>query len=158
MVYNAIQYGKWDRVFEENNNRPIGFDFKGSPFGKDVFDYFPYSYYFPYVTNLKYEDIFTGFIFNKPIHEWKIDNYYPFREYGAEKEYIEKHSGTIINKSELQNAIAVYRPNKMEDENKMRIFTSLYNFIPYFFYFLVVSLGIIVSIFHFFRLVLKHKS
>jgi hypothetical protein len=158
MVYNAIQYGKWDRVFEENNNRPIGFDFKGSPFGKDVFDYFPYSYYFPYVTNLKYEDIFTGFIFNKPIHEWKIDNYYPFREYGAEKEYIEKHSGTKINKSELQNAIAVYRPNKMEDENKMRIFTSLYNFIPYFFYFLVVSLGIIVSIFHFFRLVLKHKS
>jgi hypothetical protein len=110
------------------------------------------------VTNLKYEDIFTGFIFNKPIHEWKIDNYYPFREYGAEKEYIEKHSGTKINKSELQNAIAVYRPNKMEDENKMRIFTSLYNFIPYFFYFLVVSLGIIVSIFHFFRLVLKHKS
>jgi len=158
MVYNAIQYGKWDRVFEENNNRPIGFDFKGSPFGKDVFDYFPYSYYFPYVTNLKYEDIFTGFIFNKPIHEWKIDNYYPFREYGAEKEYIEKHSGTIINKSELQNAIEVYKPNKMEDENKMRIFTSLYNFIPYFFYFLVVSLGIIVSIFHFFRLVLKHKS
>ena len=158
MVYNAIQYGKWDRVFEENNNRPIGFDFKGSPFGKDVFDYFPYSYYFPYVTNLKYEDIFTGFIFNKPIHEWKFDNYYPFREYGAEKEYIEKHSGTKINKSELQNAIAVYRPNKMEDENKMRIFTSLYNFIPYFFYFLVVSLGIIVSIFHFFRLVLKHKS
>jgi hypothetical protein len=158
MVYNAIQYGKWDRVFEENKNRPIGFDFKGSPFGKDVFDYLPYSYYFPYVTNLKYEDVFTGFIFNKPIHEWKIDNYYPFREYGAEKEYLEKHSGTIINKSELQNAIADYKPNKMNDENKMRIFTSLYNFIPYFIYFLVLSLGIIVSIFHFFRLILKHES
>jgi hypothetical protein len=155
MVYNAIQYGKWDRVFEENNNRPIGFDFKGSPFGKDVFDYFPYSYYFPYVTNLKYEDIFTGFIFNKPIHEWKIDNYYPFREYGAEKEYIEKHSGTKINKSELQNAIAVYKPNKMEDENKMRIFMSLYNFIPYFFYFLLLSFCILISTYHFIRLLLK---
>jgi hypothetical protein len=157
MVYNAIQYGKWDRVFEENKNRPVGFDFKGSPFGKDTFDYFPYSYYFPYITNLKYEDVFTGFIFNKPIQDWRIDNYYPFRKYGAEKEYLDKHSGTIINKSELQSAIADYKPNKMNDENKMRIFTSLYNFIPYFIYFLMLSLGIIVSIFHFFRLVLKHK-
>jgi hypothetical protein len=155
MVYNAIQYGKWDRAFEENKNRPIGFDFKGSPFGKDAFDYFPYSYYFPYVTNLKYEDVFTGFIFNKPIFKWKIDNYYPFRKYGAEKEYLEKHSGIIINNSELENATEDYKPNKMNDKNKMRIFISLYNFIPYFIYFLVLSLGIIVSTFHFFRLILK---
>jgi hypothetical protein len=158
MVYNAIQYGKWDRVFEESKNRPIGFDFKGSPFGKDGFDYFPYSYFFPEIKNLKYEDVFTGFIFNKPIQDWKIDNYYPFREYGAEKEYIEKHSGTIINKSELQNAIEVYKPNKMEDENKMRIFISLYNFIPYFCYFLLLSFCTIISIFHFFRIILKKSK
>jgi hypothetical protein len=149
MFINAIQNGKWDRAFEENKNRPVGFDFKGSPFGKDDFDYLPM------VKNLKYEDVFTGFIFNKPIHEWKIDNYYPFREYGAEKEYIVKHSGTIINKSELQNAIAVYKPNKMEDENKMRIFMSLYNFIPYFFYFLLLSFCILISTYHFIRLLLK---
>ena len=155
MVYNAIQYGKWDRAFEENKNRPIGFDFKGSPFGKDTFDYFPYSYYFPNATNLKYEDVFTGFIFNKPIHEWEIDNYYPFREYGAEKEYLVKHSGTLINESEFQNAIAVYKPNKMEDENKMRAFTNLYNFIPYFFYFLSLSFCIIISTYHFIRLIFK---
>lgn len=155
MVYNAIQYGKWDRAFEESKNRPIGFDFKESPFGKDDFDYFPYSYYFPYVTNLKYEDVFTGFIFNRPIHEWKIDNYYPYREYGAKKEYLEKHSGIIINKSEIENAIEVYKPNKMNDENKMRIFISLYNFIPYFFYFLLLSFCIIISMYHFIRLIFK---
>lgn len=155
MVFNAIQYGKWDRAFEESKNSPIGFDFKGSPFGKDGFDYFPYSYYFPYVTNLKYEDVFTGFIFNTPVYEWKIDNYYPFREYGAEKEYLEKHSGIIINKSELENAIEVYKPNRMNDENKMRIFISLFNFIPYFFYFLLLSFCIIISTFHFVRLIFK---
>jgi hypothetical protein len=158
MFLNAIQKGKWDRAFEENKNRPVGFDFKGSPFGKDAFDYFPYSYYFPHVTNLKYEDVFTGFIFNNPISKWKIDTSYPFREYGAEKEYLEKHSGIIINKSELENAIKDYKPNKMSDENKMRIFISLYNFIPYFFYFLLLSFGIVISTYHFIRLILKHES
>jgi hypothetical protein len=151
-LLNAIQNGKWDRAFEENKNRPIGFDFKGSPFGNDDFDYLPM------VTNLKYEDVFTGFIFNKPIFEWKIDNYYPFREYGAEKEYLEKHSGTIINKSELKNATEGFKPDKMQDENKMRIVYGLYNFIPYFIYFLLLNFGIIISTYHFIRLIFKKST
>jgi hypothetical protein len=110
------------------------------------------------VTNLKYEDVFTGFIFNKPIFEWKIDNYYPFREYGAEKEYLEKHSGTIINKSELKNATEGFKPDKMQDENKMRIVYGLYNFIPYFIYFLLLNFGIIISTYHFIRLIFKKST
>lgn len=155
MFLNSIQNGKWDRAFEENKNRPIGFDFKGSPFGKDDFDYFPFFHYFPNVTNLKYEDIFTGFIFNKPLYEWKINNYYPFREDGAEKEYLEKHSGTILTKSELQKVTASFKPNKMEDENKMRIVYGLINFIPYFFYFIFLSFCLIISTYHFIRLIFK---
>jgi hypothetical protein len=33
-----IQYGKWDAAFAAYSNRPTGFDFRHTPFGKDSFD------------------------------------------------------------------------------------------------------------------------
>ena len=39
------------------------FDFKGSPLGSDVFDYFPYKH------DYTYKDIFTGFVFYKPLEK-----------------------------------------------------------------------------------------
>jgi hypothetical protein len=55
-IFTALQDGKWDAAFRVLGEHDRGFDFDGSPFGKDRFDYFP----FPLAES--YEDIFTGFV------------------------------------------------------------------------------------------------
>ena len=64
----AIQNGKWDAAFAVAGNPDCGFDFKGSPFGKDPFDYFP----FPIPVTYTYQDVFTGFVFYKPLNEHRM--------------------------------------------------------------------------------------
>jgi uncharacterized RDD family membrane protein YckC len=56
--------GLWDAAFEETGNRPAGFDFESSPFGEDPFDM---SFFNSRIKrNLKYKDVFTGFVFVNP--------------------------------------------------------------------------------------------
>ncbi|MDR1346737.1 MAG: RDD family protein [Bacteroidales bacterium] len=44
-IYDApIQHGKWDRALQNTGYKPVGFDFKDSPFGNDYFDIYPFSY------------------------------------------------------------------------------------------------------------------
>jgi hypothetical protein len=64
----AIQNGKWDAAFAVAGNPSLGFDFKGSPFGYDAFDYFP----FPIPVSYTYKDVFTGFVFYKPLSEHRM--------------------------------------------------------------------------------------
>jgi len=64
----AIQNGKWDAAFIAAGNPSLGFDFKGSPFGDDPFDYFP----FPILVSYTYQDVFTGCVFYKPLSEHRM--------------------------------------------------------------------------------------
>jgi hypothetical protein len=64
----AIQNGKWDAAFIVAGNPNCGFDFKGSPFGADPFDYFP----FPIPVTYTYQGVFTGFVFYKPLDEHRM--------------------------------------------------------------------------------------
>jgi hypothetical protein len=64
----AIQNGKWDAAFAVAGNPCRGFDFKGSPFGSDSFDYFP----FLGPMNHTYQEVFTGFVFYKPLGEHRM--------------------------------------------------------------------------------------
>lgn len=61
-----IAKGKWDAAFKYDQNRSLGFDLADTPFGEDKFDHYDKSLY-----DTKYKDIYTGFIFYKPIEEWK---------------------------------------------------------------------------------------
>ncbi len=61
-----IQSGKWDAAFAVAGNPNLGFNFKGSLFGRDSFDYFPIP------VNRTYQDIFTGFVFYKPLSEHRM--------------------------------------------------------------------------------------
>jgi uncharacterized RDD family membrane protein YckC len=58
-----MRYGIWDNSFKAIGNISLGFDFKNSPFGKDEFDLF----FIPTGKLLKYQDVFTGYIFYKPL-------------------------------------------------------------------------------------------
>ncbi len=62
-----IQNGKWDAAFEVVGNRGLGFDFAGSPFGNDSFDYIP-----SVARGLTYQDMFTGFVFYRPVEELRL--------------------------------------------------------------------------------------
>ncbi len=61
-VLGALQEGKWDAAFAAVGNPNVGFDFLSSPLGEDAFDYFPFIAH-----QLRYQDIFTGFVFFKPL-------------------------------------------------------------------------------------------
>ena len=68
IAHAAMLDGKWDAAFRALGDPARGFDFRGSPFGDDPFDYFP----FPIPVNFKYRDEFTGFVFYKPLREHKM--------------------------------------------------------------------------------------
>lgn len=70
---SPISDGKWDAAFEVMGNPSVGFDFEESPFGADYFDYFTYQKH-----NMTYQQVFTGFVFYKPLREhqflWGVPN------------------------------------------------------------------------------------
>ncbi|RPJ28562.1 MAG: DUF620 domain-containing protein, partial [Planctomycetaceae bacterium] len=78
-----IQNGLWDAAFWKLGDIPLGFDFKGSPFGRDLFDLHTY---FTLSGNLRYEDVFTGMVFYRPLSQHmvaaSIPGYYdePFKQ------------------------------------------------------------------------------
>ena len=97
-----IAGGLWDVAFEETGNRPAGFDFEGSPFGKDPFDMFPFN---PTIKGkLKYRDVFTGFVYAHPLDDQYLQEGIPGYFEGFEEEVLrrarlvsEDHSRAIEN-------------------------------------------------------------
>jgi len=94
-----IAGGVWDDAFEKSGYRPVGFDFKGSPFGADNFDMYPWdkvmSLFFggrsPSAAGLlRYRDVFTGFVFINPSEEQYWEQSTPGYYDGFEKEYIRR--------------------------------------------------------------------
>jgi len=80
--------GVWDAAFEETGNRPAGFDFKGSPFGEEPFDMFPFR---PKLKGeLRYRDVFTGFVFVNPVNSQFLENGVPGFHKGFEDEALRR--------------------------------------------------------------------
>ena len=68
IAISAIQDGKWDAAFAALGYPALGFDFKDSPFGADEFDYFAV----PFPIGRKYQEIFAGYVFYKPLDEHRM--------------------------------------------------------------------------------------
>jgi hypothetical protein len=86
MSWTALQHGKWDALFALAGNPDLGFDFKGSPFGSDNFDYFPYQ------KDYTYKDIFTGYVFYKPLEKHILQYGIPgIFDDAFKKEFIKRH-------------------------------------------------------------------
>jgi len=78
-----LQDGKWDAAFKVKGNPEIGFNFANTPFGTDAFDFYPYEEH-----GYTYEDIFTGFVFYKPISDFELAIGFPgLLEEGFKEEY-----------------------------------------------------------------------
>lgn len=70
-VLTAFQQGKWDAAFAVLGNPNVGFDFKGSPLGEDAFDFWPF------LNHRRYQDVFTGFVFFKPLAAHRMSSGLP---------------------------------------------------------------------------------
>jgi len=98
IIVVPIAGGLWDMAFEETGNRLAGFDFKGSPFGEDPFDMFPFL---PGVRGkLKYRDVFTGFVYTHPLDEHYLQHGVPGFYDGFEEEILRR--ATLISKDYLR--------------------------------------------------------
>ena len=115
-----IQQGKWDASFKISEKENIGFNFKGSPFGIDSLDIWPWSHQYTY------EDIFTGFVFYMPlgkhIEAFGIDNYVDssfvdelFKRISI---FNDLYGGNRINKVDLMEAFN-YEESKYDDLGKL---------------------------------------
>jgi len=72
-LLSPIQNGKWDKAFEAAGNPDVGFDFAGSPLGNDNFDAG-----FNQPRSINYSDVFTGFIFYKPLENHITKDGFPY--------------------------------------------------------------------------------
>jgi len=66
-IITPVRNGKWDAAFEAVGDPALGFNLRDNVFGLDYFDYFTY-----FKHEFKYQDIFTGYIFYKPLQEHKF--------------------------------------------------------------------------------------
>ena len=71
-VAEPIQGGKWDAAFRVAGIEEAGFDFAGSPFGRDRFDFFPFE-----SSTVRYQDVFEGFVFYRPLSEHRLESGIP---------------------------------------------------------------------------------
>jgi len=94
-----IAGGVWDDAFKRSGNRPVGFSFTSTPFGSDKFDMFPFKEFFTFrpvsivpsvAGTLRYQDVFTGFVFINPSEEQYWEQYTPGYFKGFEQEYIRR--------------------------------------------------------------------
>jgi len=154
MFFAPIHNGAWDKSFSECNNKSIGFDFSKSPFGEDCFDL---HFQIGKRTNIKYQDVYTGFIFYTPISDFKIQQGIPYIMNGFETEYkrrlfiggmdttktnvenqrtIDENDNRIGVKGDISSAITLYLP---------------YNNLEIIFYFLFFTLGVLVLLCQLFK-------
>jgi uncharacterized RDD family membrane protein YckC len=103
--------GLWDTAFEETGNQPAGFDFAGSPFGKDTFDMFPII---PTIRgNLKYQDVFTGFVYVNPLNDQYKQHGIPGYFEGFEEEALRRSS--LVSEDNLRTVkYFIYREKRGE--------------------------------------------
>lgn len=70
-----LQSGKWDVAFEQMPEDAFAFNMENSPFGNDKFDHY---HSFSPLAKLRYEDMFTGFIYYKPLYLHYIGDGFPY--------------------------------------------------------------------------------
>lgn len=72
LMFTPVQNGKWETALSQIGNPDAGFNFVNSPFGNDKFDAGVFN-----APSLTYKDIFTGFVFYKPLEQHIIKDGFP---------------------------------------------------------------------------------
>jgi hypothetical protein len=87
-IMAPVQGGAWDAAFEEAGNRPVGFDLAGTPFGEDGFDLYPFDP--TMAARYRYQDVFTGYVIDRPLDGQFVERGIPGLYEGVEKIVLER--------------------------------------------------------------------
>ena len=145
---SPIKNGIWDNSFKMVENKSLGFDFKDSPFGKDEFDLF----IVPTRKLLKYQDVFTGYVFYKPLEvHYNSLGFKNIIANGFDEEILNR--ATIINDNSLdpdnnikyvKEKITKFKKQEITINTKpYQIYSSVINLL---FGTLILSLGLILGL------------
>lgn len=75
--WDRVWNGRLDDIFRKINNQPIGFDLSAPIFAINAIEFFGYckdeelAFIFPYIKDLTIDHMFDGYIFMKPLEEYK---------------------------------------------------------------------------------------
>lgn len=108
---SSIQNGIWDLAFSEIGNKSLGFDFKNSPFGFDEFD----MAIQPSWADFHYQDVFTGFVFYKPLEDHYTEMGFPGILANNFEEIMLERAKLIDNKafSEYSEKVRLLKENEI---------------------------------------------
>ena len=109
-MFTPVQNGKWETAFSIAGNQDTGFNFAGNPLGDDEFDVAPFAS--PAIT---YKDVFTGFIFYKPLKDHFDKDGFP-HEFDNFEDTILRRSSYVSSSHVdiLRNQIARYKEHPKE--------------------------------------------
>ena len=95
LLFTPVQYGKWETAFASAGNTDAGFNFIGSPFGDDEFDVA-----FSSSPGLTYNDVFTGFVFYKPLSQHIKKQGFPYEFINFEDTILKRAS--YVDQAEVE--------------------------------------------------------
>ena len=146
VIFTPTQHGKWDKAFELAGDPDAGFDFAGSPFGLDKFDNLLGS---P-PEGLKYQDVFTGFIFYKPLEQHIRKTGYPYLLYNFEDSLMRRSKclGPGYDES-VKTILRIYKDDKIYTDGFPYAF--FYNAIINFGYSVIIFLTFVICCIFYFK-------
>jgi hypothetical protein len=134
-----VQNGKWDKAFSIVGNPNAGFNFENTPFGFDKFDGltgYPSG-------ELKYKDVFTGFIFYKPLEQHFKKTGFPYMLYNFKDSLMRRTECISASYAEsFKNEIEYFKNDNIETEKLPYAFT--YNLIVTIGFSVIICLTLII--------------
>lgn len=152
-----IQNGSWDKAFSLIGNKPLGFDFKGSPFGKVEFELnqqFPLGRKYKY----PYQDVFTGFVFYNPMEAFREQDSYPYIMDGFEKEFARRYKIVHGDTTYVKAMIDDYKYLGKNPSKNKTFFFSFSNCIELLFFLIIIILAFLISTYHVIVISLKKSK
>jgi hypothetical protein len=95
-LFTPVPDGKWETALSISGNPDAGFNFSGSPFGNDEFDQAFFR-----TPGLTYKDVFTDFIFYKPLNKQIKKEGFPYEFENFEDTILKR--AAYVSKSEVES-------------------------------------------------------
>jgi hypothetical protein len=129
--WDRIWNGRMDNIFKKKGHRPVGFDLVEPLFAINAVDYFGFwkdkkraTFVLPYLENLTIDHMFDGYIFLKPLEEYRgatiIPGYFD-DDFFREVQRRVKGQAEFPTKKELYELICDLRPVLRKPENLTNI-------------------------------------
>jgi hypothetical protein len=146
-IFGPVRHSKWDKAFEMAGNPETGFNFENSPFGSDNFDEFLWNS----SSELQYQNVFTGFIFYKPLEQHISKVGFPYMLYNF-KDTLLRRSACLGEgyKETVANDIMRNDPELNKTVVQSIAYATYYNVIENLGYSLIIMINLLICLIFYF--------